>query len=459
MDISTILQNPEGKTLEFKQDLSSHEGVLRSLIAFANTSGGTLVIGIEDKTKNVIGVNDPLAMEERLANIINDGISPRLVPNIEILPWRSTYLVLVQVYPSNNRPHYLKNKGLEKGTYIRIGSTNRTADTIIINELQRITKLEAYDELPMPDLDSEAIDFRVASELFSEYRKLTKANLETLKIVTKNQGRLVPTIGGVLLFGKNREEYFPDAWIQAGRFIGTNKKDILDSQEIHAYPVIAIEEAINFIKKHFMQALEISGTRRHEQWNIPLIAIREAIINAVVHADYAQRGAPIRIAIFDDRIEIENPGLIPFNLTLEDLYKGISKLRNPVMGRVFHELKLIERWGSGIRRMVETCLETGFEKPLLEEIGIHFRVTIFTKRKRSKSFTKLEKTDQNILEFLKINEGLSTQQIANKIGRTTRSTRSRLIALVERGLVVEVGTSPQDPKRKYFMAKINLGKN
>lgn len=270
--------------------------------------------------------------------------------------------------------------------------------------------------------------------------------------MTKYQGRLVPTIGGMLLFGVDREKYFPDAWIQAGRFKGTHKKDIIDSQEIHTYPVIAVEEAINFIKKHFMRAMEISGVRRHEQWNIPLVAIREAVINAIVHADYAQRGSPIRIAIFDDRIEIENPGLIPFNLTFEDLYRGISKLRNPVIGRVFHEVRLIERWGSGIRRILETCSEAGFERPLLEEIGTHFRVTIFTEHKRPRHSPKLEKIDKSILELLKKSEGLSTQQIANQVGRTARSTRTRLIALIERGLVVEIGTSPQDPKRKYFLS-------
>lgn len=452
MDITTILQNPEGKTLEFKQDLSSHEGVLRALIAFANTAGGSLVIGVEDKSKNIIGVGDPLAMEECLANIISDGIAPRLVPNIDILPWRNTYLMLVQVYPSNNRPHFLKSKGLEKGTYIRVGSTNRLADSIMINELQRVTRSEAYDELPMLDLDSEAIDFRVASELFSDYRKLKKSDLETLKIVTKDQGRIVPTIGGMLLFGKDREKYFPDAWVQAGRFKGKHKKDIIDSQEIHTYPILAVDEAINFIKKHFMQSMEISDTRRREQWNIPLVAIREAVINAIVHADYAQRGSPIRIAIYDDRIEIENPGLIPFNLTLEDLYNGISKLRNPVMGRVFHEIKLIERWGSGIRRMLETCVENGFEKPLFEEVGTHFRVTIWVERKKVMNLTSLEKIDKQILDVLKEYEGLSTQQIADKINRTARSTRTRLISLIERGLVVEIGTSPQDPKRKYFLS-------
>ncbi|HSW69772.1 MAG TPA: helix-turn-helix domain-containing protein [Gammaproteobacteria bacterium] len=453
MDITQILKLSESKTLEFKQDLSSPEGVLRTLVAFANTSGGTLVIGVEDKTRHVRGISDPLLLEERLANIISDSISPRLVPNIELSPWRDTYIILVQIYPSNNRPHYLKNKGVEKGTYVRIGSTNRVADSILIKELSRYTLSESYDEEPMPALSSEAIDFRVASELFSEYRKLKVSDLETLKVMTKYQGRMVPTVGGMILFGENRERYFPDAWIQAGRFKGTHKKDILDSQEIRAYPVIAVDEAASFIKKHLMHSVEISGLRRKEQWTIPLIAIREAIINAIVHADYSQRGAPIRIAIFDDRIEIENPGLIPFNLTLDDLYHGISKLRNPVIGRIFHELKLIERWGSGIKRMIEACLDAGLEKPFLEEIGTHFRVTFFTEKKHAKRDFQLDKIDEAILRSLKNGKGLSTQQIADEIDRSSRSTRSRLIILVARGLVVEIGSSPKDPKRKYYLAE------
>lgn len=452
MDITTLLQSSESKTLEFKRDLSSHEGILRTLVAFANTSGGKLVIGVEDKTKKVLGIDKPLDTEERLTNIISDSISPKLVPNIEISPWRKTYLIVVEVYPSNNRPHYLKNKGLEKGTYIRIGSTNRLADSILINELQRVTRSESYDEQPMTELNSEAIDFRAASGLFSEYKKLKKSQLETLKLMTRYQGRDVPTIGGIILFGKDREKYFPDAWIQAGRFRGKDKKDITDSQEIHAYPVIAVSEAVNFVQKHIMKKIEIAGVRRTEKWSVPIIAIREAVINAVVHADYAQRGSPIRITIFDDRIEIENPGLIPFNLTIDDLYRGISKLRNPIIGRVFHELKLIERWGSGITRMMGACINAGLEKPVLEEIGIHFRVTIFTEQKTPR-FSELDEVDQIILGLFKRDKGLSTKQIADMIHLSARATRSRLIELVNKGLLVEVGTGPKDPKKKYFLVK------
>ena len=126
------------------------------------------------------------------------------------------------------------------------------------------------------------------------------------------------------------------------------------------------------------------------------MALREAIVNAVVHADYSQRGAPIRLAVFDDRVEIENPGLLPPGMTVDDLRRGVSKLRNRVIGRVFHELGLIEQWGSGIQRMSSACRDAGLPEPMLEELGSRFRLTLGT------------------------------------------------------GLVREVGTGPQDPKRRYF---------
>lgn len=450
MDIQNILKYEESKILEFKRDLSSHDGILKTLVAFANTSGGMLVVGVEDKTKKVIGISDPLKLEERLANIISDGILPRLVPNIEITSWRKIYLVTIEVYPSNDRPHYLVTKGLEKGAYIRIGSTNRLADSIMIRELQRVTRSESYDEQPMGELNSEALDFRAASELFSEYRKLKKTDLETLKLVTKYQGRIVPTVGGIVLFGKLRDKYFPDAWIQIGRFKGIDKKNIIDSQEIRSYPVIAVYDAIQFIQKHSIHAVSIVDVKRTESWNVPIAAIREAVINAVVHADYAQQGAPIRITYFDDRLEIENPGLIPFNLTLEDLFKGISKLRNPVIARVFHELKLIERWGSGIRRMIEECLSAGLPEPIFEEVGLHFRVTIFTQRLTT---SEIDDRDRIILALFEEEEGLSTREIAEKIALSPRATRSRLIELVKKGMLVEVGSNPNDPKKKYYLAK------
>jgi predicted HTH transcriptional regulator len=451
MNLIELLKQPEGKSLEFKRDLSSPDGVLRSLVAFANTAGGTLLIGVEDKTRHVRGVKEPLAMEERLANLISDNIAPRLIPELEILPWRRrAHVLAVQVYPSPVRPHYLKGAGLENGVFVRVGSTNRRAEPEMVEELRRFVRGESFDERPLPELDSEALDFRAASELFAPVRRLKRSDLETLRLVARHQGRTVPTVGGVLLFGKERERYFPDAWIQAGRFVGQDRSRIADTTEIRLHLPLAVEEAIAFVRKHDTRAAEIGPVRRTERWGLPPAAVREAVINAVVHADYAQRGAPIRISMFDDRLEVENPGLLPFGLTVEDLHHGISKLRNRVLGRVFHALGLIEQWGSGIQRMTTACREAGLDTPLLEEIGTHFRVSLYTARKHPPRVDQLEQT---ILDVLSAGKGLSTQQVAAKIKRSPRATRTRLLSLVTRGLVAEVGTSPQDPRRQYFLVK------
>jgi ATP-dependent DNA helicase RecG len=106
LDLTQLLQLPEGKTLEFKRDLSSPGKMLHTLVAFANTAGGTLIVGVEDRTKQVRGLADPLKEEERLANLVSDSIQPRLVPNIEIVPWRTRQLLVVETHPSSNRPHH-----------------------------------------------------------------------------------------------------------------------------------------------------------------------------------------------------------------------------------------------------------------------------------------------------------------------------------------------------------------
>ena len=301
----------------------------------------------------------------------------------------------------------------------------------------------------MPGLDSEALDFRAASESFVSFRKLVRGELETLRLLTHHQGRQVPTVGGMILFGKDRARHFPDAWIQAGRFDGTGKSRIVDRAEIRSLPVRAIEEAIAFVQKHALHGAQIGAVRRQERWSLPPAAVREAIVNAVGHADYAQRGAPLRVSIFDDRLEVENPGLLPFGLTLEDLPRGVSKLRNRVIGRVFHAVGLVEQWDSGIQRMIAACREAGLAAPVFEELATRFRVTIATARVGR---PVLDETDQAILASLAGGRGRLTSEIAAAIRLTPRATRTRLARMVGRGLVREIGTGPQDPKRRYFLA-------
>ena len=164
---------------------------IRSVIAFANTSGGMLILGVEDKTHYIKGIEEPLVLEEKIVNVISDTIEPTVIPDLEIVPWRDTYLLVLHVHPSSSRPHHYNKLGPEKGTYVRVGSTNRIACSDMISELKRYARSQTFDEQPMIDLYSEAIDFRVASEQFAGSRKLRKSDLETLDILKNYQDRLV----------------------------------------------------------------------------------------------------------------------------------------------------------------------------------------------------------------------------------------------------------------------------
>jgi predicted HTH transcriptional regulator len=288
----------------------------------------------------------------------------------------------------------------------------------------------------------------VASECFAPVRRLKRKDLHALQLLTTHQRREVPTVGGLLLFGVNRLKHFPDAWLRAGCFEGADKSVILDSANIKASPVLAVEETIRFVQRNTRRALEVKGVRHREVWEFPVVALREAITNAFVHADYAQRGSPLRLAIFRDRIEIENPGNLPPGLTIDDIRRGVSKLRNRVIGRVFHELGLIEQWGSGIQRMTAACRAAGLPEPELEEIGNSFRVTF---RRERTAKPERDGLDTAIVEFLRRKPGASTSQIAAAIKRTTRATQTRLKRLVELGQLVAIGSSAQDPRKGYHL--------
>ena len=181
----------------------------------------------------------------------------------------------------------------------------------------------------------------------------------------------------MLLFGKERRLHFPDAWVQCGRFVGIDKAVIFDHMDIHDPLPPAVASIMLFLKKHAMRGADFSEVRRKDVWSIPLTLLREAVINALVHTDYSQHGAPIRIAFFDDRIEIENPGTLVPGLTLEDMRQGVSKIRNRVLARVFRELNLIEQWGSGVRRIYREAQEQGLPEPQIIELGLRVRVVVY----------------------------------------------------------------------------------
>ncbi len=278
--IEAQLLEPEGKQLEFKRDLSSPKSLLKTLVAFANTAGGHLIIGV-DNNGSVIGVADPLAEEERLTSLIADSIFPRLLPNIELFTIVGKTVLRIEVFLSHSRPHFLKALGPDEGVLVRLGSSNRQADAQLIAELQRHVAGATFDAMPMPELSLADLDMVAMQQQFGSGTVLNEQKLLTLKLLVRYQGRLVPSKGAILLFGKERDLYFDDAWIQCGRFRGTEKVDIFDQTEIHEHLPQAVDSIELFLKKHAFKSAEFSAMRRTDVWSIPLTMLREAIINAL----------------------------------------------------------------------------------------------------------------------------------------------------------------------------------
>lgn len=454
MNLAELLQVEPGKTTDFRTDPSPKTEFLRTIVAFANSSGGTVVLGVDPADRSVRGIADPLALEERIDKMVADGVRPAPGLDQEILLWRQSHLVAVRVHPGPQRPYHLRKGGLASGVYVRSGAQDRLADPEMVEDLRRRSLGRAYDEeacteAAPEDLDAEALN---RSCKRAGQPAPQRGDLLALRLLVEHEGRLVPTRGGLLMFGRRRLDAFPDAWIQAGRFAGEGRSSIEDGAEIRAALPLAAEEAVGFALRNLTRASRIEGLRRVDEHAVPPVALREAVVNAVVHADYARRGAPIRLAVHPDRVEVTSPGLLPPGLSLDDLDHGISKLRNRVIGRVFHHLKMVEQWGSGIARMRQAQQDAGLPAPVFEEIGLSFRVTLGAVPAgppRSSS------RDEEILDALAERGPLSTSQVAVLLGVSDRATRTRLRNLVDGGRVVEIGSGPNDPHRKY--AVLNRG--
>jgi len=375
MNVSELITATEGKTLEFKRDLSSLQPILKTLVAFANTSGGTLVIGVQDDGA-VVGIADALREEERLASSIADSIRPAMTPEIDIVSHDGKTLLMARV-PHWRGPFYLRSEGPEDGVYVRLGSTNRRAGPELLAELQRALAGLSFDQMPCADLSADDLDPERIRRYFAAIgRQVSQEHLESLGVLVAQAGRLTPSHGGLILFGRDapRQRLFPEARVSCARFRGVERVDFLDRLDIEGTVLDALAETPKFIRRNTRLAAKIVTMRRQDIPEYPEIALREVLVNAVAHADYSLTGMRIRVAIYADHLEVENPGMLPFGMTLDDLKAGVSRIRNRVIVRVLRELGLVEEWGTGYRRVTQACEEGGYPPPTWQELGSALRV-------------------------------------------------------------------------------------
>jgi len=373
-----LLAEREGTRLDFKRDLSSMRRVLETVCSFLNTAGGTLVVGVEDRSKAVLGVENVEKQEEALANAVADSIEPQPTVQIEIVTHDGRDLLLLRTAYAAG-PFFIKSKGRENGTFIRIGSNSLSAGPEKIAELERARRSTSWDQEPAPGLARDALDDdAIGRWLGAVGERRTDAKLRSLGVITDHGGRLVPTRAGILLFGKERWLHFPDAQIRCARFRGTTKSHpTARSAESEGTILDGIKEAIDFLERNTDPIPVITGRPQREEVDLyPPPAVREILHNAVAHADYATEGASIFLAIFSDRLEISSPGTWPPGFSREDFESGVSLRRNKAIARILMRLEVIEGYGSGYDRIVTACNDGGYPTPEWIENGPQIKVVL-----------------------------------------------------------------------------------
>ncbi|MEI7898831.1 MAG: RNA-binding domain-containing protein, partial [bacterium] len=366
MNLIENIRQGESKTLELKAQLPQHEQIAKTAVAFANTSGGKLVIGVSDD-RQVIGLpeEDVLALQSQIGSIIFDRCHPAILPEMYTANLEGKTVLVVEVFRGNLLPYYLKEGGKNQGTYLRVGASNRKADFEHILELERQRRNQSFDEEVFRDKPLSGIDLTPLLARFAAIGKpLDHEKMKNLKLVQQEQGTEYPTQGLMILLG-----LLPHVAAKCARFKGTDMSVFLDRKEYGGDLFSQLEQVEAFVKNHISLRGEIKGLQRIDTYEIPEPALREALVNAVIHRDYTNQGRDIKVGVYDDIVNVVSPGGFPNTLTADALLEGRSEIRNRVIARVFKELGYIEQWGSGIQRIKSACLAQGLAEPRIREKG------------------------------------------------------------------------------------------
>ncbi|MDY6323085.1 MAG: ATP-binding protein [Succinivibrio sp.] len=393
------ISSGESDHLEFKFSVpADNVKYVKTAIAFANTKGGKIIFGIDDKSHEIKGISSDELFEDmdRIVTAISDSCQPQVIHYIEPHTIAGKNLIIVSVPPGPNRPYFLKAKGMNEGTYVRVGGTSRPATIERIRDLLREGSKICWDELPCSGYKIKAESAEQLCAVIKQKRaennlperEVSVQQLINWKLLTEHQDGFVPSNAFVLL---TDPDFFPYARTQCAMFKGKDRVFFIDKREYDGPIYQQINDALGFVERNIRLAVEIGdGAYRREKYELPLAAVREMIVNAICHRDY-QEASCVQVAIFDDRLEVASPGGLYKDLTFAQLMRGRSVARNRAVSNVFAQMGLIEAWGTGIHRIIEEAKSFGLKQPLIEVSDNEFRITLY----RDQNFMRHEDVTTN----------------------------------------------------------------
>ena len=360
----------ESKNVEFKENLPEKSiKYMKSVVAFANGTGGKIIFGIADKTRDVVGFDkeDVFKKMDAIANAVSDSCEPAIIPDITLQTVDGKTVIVVEVY-------------------VRVAGTTRLADEYMVKELLFEGSNRYYDQALCTGLNVTDEDIDILCKAMKE-QAVKNARTEEQKAAIKDVGRQQLRSWGILI-ERDGKDYPSNAFAiltgngglhvatQCGVFKGTTKAVFVERREYTGPLWEQIDEAFQFVLRNIHLGATIVGIYRQDVYEIPPDAIRELIINAMVHRSYLDHGT-IQVAVYDNRLEITSPGKLPMGQTMERMKEGYSKIRNEALAHAFAYMNLIEHWGSGIPRIIDKVKAAGLREP--EFIGgeVDLRINIY----------------------------------------------------------------------------------
>lgn len=377
-DICDIISEGEGTNAEFKSILPKDSVKwVKTAVAFANGSGGVLVVGIGDDG-TVIGVPDDSAFRiaDSMVSAVCDTCTPSIPLSTSVQNLDGKSVVIMEVFPGSGRPYHIRDLGEDKGTFIRAGATSRTADPLMIHDLRLQGSNQAFDS--MQNFDTEVTEERtrsICSGLSGMMgATVTESTLRNAGIIRTVGGHDIATNAYALL---SDDSPFRFTEVRCAVFEGDGETDFADRADYPCPIYRQIDEAYGFVRRNLRLSGKVRGLYREDRCEIPLVAVREAIVNAVQHRSYVDSSRPVYVALYDDRLEVTSPGGLPSSLSVDLMRQGRSAHRNPSISMAFRAASISEGWGNSVRSIFGSCREYGLDDPVIEDGGIDVRVTIY----------------------------------------------------------------------------------
>lgn len=430
----------EGRQIEFKRELSNFDGFLRTVVAFLNDIGGLVIIGVADESREVLGLSEREVESylERIPRAIGDAIEPNAPLAVRTRTIEDATVLEVEVFPGARKPFYVRSEGIPRGVYVRVGSHTKRASDEQVQDLVRAGRGIAFDSQPIAQVTLDDLDARLLHELYRnavpDVAMLRAEKLLALDPVTQ---RDFVTVAGVVLLHPNPHQVLPAAEVLFTHFKGRSTDEIVRTIDISAPLTSVVYQILSHLEPVMIIKTERDGPRLQAcEFRIPPLAIREALLNALVHRRYTA-AAPVKVALFEDRVEIFSPGNFPGPMDLDELGSGVSYYRNPTVAHFARRLGLVERRGLGFANILKSCRENGNPPPEIVEGSDFVKVTLYADREAVEDALPPELRALEPLRRQKI--PLTTANVKSLLHVCAGTALTRMKELVSRGLVVEEG--------------------